>query len=102
MMPTFDGKSDKFDLFEDIFQTNLRFHNKLTDDRMNYFQSQKEDALQIFENNNGPTREKLEEILAVFCEKNVKLQSMATAKYEFQKLVFKLANQKLVDFLDDL
>ena len=27
---------------------------------------------------------------------------MATAKHKFQKLVFNLANQKLVDFLDEL
>ena len=35
-MPTFDGKSDKFELFEDLFQTSLRIHNQLTEeDRIN-------------------------------------------------------------------
>ena len=70
-MPTFDGKSEKFQLFEDFFQTNLKIHNQLTeDDRINYFHSlMSGDALQTFENNNGPTRENLGEILAVFREK---------------------------------
>ena len=26
-MPTFDGKSEKFELFEDLFQTSLKTHN---------------------------------------------------------------------------
>ena len=100
-MPTFDGKTEKFELFEDLFQTSLNVHNQLTeDDRINYFHSLvKEDALQTFKNINGPTREILEEILAVFRTKYVKPQLMATAKHTFQKLVFNPANQKLVIFL---
>ena len=36
-MPTFDGKTEKFELFEDLFQTSLKIHNQLTeDDRINY------------------------------------------------------------------
>ena len=60
------------------------------------------DALQTFKNINGPTRENLAEILAVFWRICVKPQSMATAKHKFQKLVFNPTNQKLVDFLDEL
>ena len=60
------------------------------------------DALQTFKNLNGPARENLEEIPAVFRRKYVKPQMMATAKHKFQKLVFNPANQKLVDFLDEL
>ena len=60
------------------------------------------DALQTFKNIIGPARENLQEILAVFRRKYVKSQSMATAKHNFQKLVFNPANQKLVDFLDEL
>ena len=103
-MLTFDGKSEKFELFEDLFQTNLKIHNQLTeDDRINYFHTlMRGDALQTFKIINGPTREKLGEILAVFRRNFVKPQSMATAKYNFQKLVFNPANQKLVDFLDEL
>ena len=103
-MPTFDGKSEKFELFEDLFETSLKIHNQLSEeDRINYFHSlMRGDALQTFNNINGPTRENLGEILAVFRKKYVKPQSMATAKHKFQKLVFNPANQKLVEFLDEL
>ena len=60
------------------------------------------DALQTFKINIGPTREKLGQILAVFRKKYVKTQSMATAKHKLQKLVFNPANQKLVDFFDEI
>ena len=103
-MSTFDGKSEKFEFFEDLFQTSLKIHNQLTeDDRIKYFHSLKRgDALQTFKNINGPTWENLEEILAAFRREYVKPQSMATAKHNFQKLVFNPANQKLVDFLDEI
>ena len=38
----------------------------------------------------------------MFRRKYVKPQSMATAKHKFQQLVFNPANQKLIDFLDEL
>ena len=103
-MPTFDGKSEKVEMFEDLLQTSLKVYNESTeDDGFNYFHSlMRGDALQTFKKINGPTRENLGEILAVFRRKYVKPQSMATAKHKFQKLVFNPANQKLVDFLDEL
>ena len=77
-MPTFDRKSEKFELFGDFFQTSLKIHNQLTvDDRINYFHSlMRGDALETFKNNNGPTQENLGEILAVFRRKYVKPQSI--------------------------
>ena len=103
-MPTFDGKSEKFELFEDLFQTSLKIHNQLTEeDKINYFHSLMHgDALQTFKNITSPNRENLGEILTVFRRKYVKPQSMATAKHKFQRLVFNPANQKLIDFLDEL
>ena len=103
-MPTFDGKSEKFELFEDLFQTGIKIHNQLSEeDRINYFHSLKGgDALQTFDNINCPSGKNLGEILAVFRRKYIKPQSMATAKHKFQKFVFNPANQKLVDFLDEL
>ena len=103
-MPTFDGKSEKFELFEDLIQTSLKLQNQLTEeDTINYFHSlMRGDAIQTFKNIIGPTRENLGEILAVFRRKNAKPQSMATAKHKFEKLVFNSANQKLEDFLDEL
>ena len=81
-MPTFDGKSEKFELFEDLFQTSLKINNQQTeDDRINYFHSlMRGDALQTIKNINAPPRENLGKILAVFRRKYVKPRSMATAK----------------------
>ena len=103
-MPAFDGKSEKFELFEDLFQTSLKIHNQLTEeDKINYFHSlMRGDALQTFKNITSPNRENLLEILTVFRRKYVKPQSIATAKHKFQRLVFNPANQKLIDFLDEL
>ena len=73
-MPTFDGKSEKFELFEDLFQTSLEIHNQLTEeDKINYFHSLvRGDALQTFKNITSPNRENLGEILTVFRRKYVK------------------------------
>ena len=103
-MPTFDGKSEKFELFEDLFKTSLKIHNHLTEqDKIYYFHSlMRGDALQTFKNISSPNRENLTEILTVFRRKYVKPQSTATARHKFQQLVFNPANQKLIDFLDEL
>ena len=103
-MPTFDGKSEKFELFEDLFQTSFEIHKQLTDeDKIKYFHSlMRGDAPQTFKSITSLNRETLGEILTVFCRKYVKPQSMATAKHNFQRLVFNPVNQKLVDFLDEL
>ena len=103
-MPTFDGKSGKFELFEDLFQTSLIIYNQLTqEDKINYFHSLKRgDALQTFKNITTLNRKNLGEILTVFHRKYVKPQSMATPKHKFQRLVFNPAHQKLFDFLDEL
>ena len=61
-----------------------------------------DDALRTFKNITTPNRENLGEILTVFRRNYLKTQSMATAKHKFQRLVFNLANQKLIDFLDEL
>ena len=105
--PTFDGKHEKFKLFEDLFPTSLKIHNQLTEgDRINYFHFlMRRDGLQTFKHIKGPTRENLGEILVVFRRKYVKPQSMATAKHKYhkyQKHVFNPANRKMVDFLDEL
>ena len=60
------------------------------------------DSLQTFKNITNPNREDLGEILTVFRRKYVKPQSMVTAKHKFQRLVFNPANQKLIDFLDEI
>ena len=103
-MATFDVKSEKFGLFEDLLQTSLEIPNQLTEkDKINYFHSLMQgDALQTFKNIASPNTENLGETLTVFRRKYVKPQSVATAKHKFQQLVFFPANQKLIDFLDEL
>ena len=103
-MPTFDGKSEKFELLEDLFQTSLKIHNQLMkEDKINYFHSLlRGDALQTFKTITSPNRENSGEILTVFRQKYVKPLSMATAKHKFRRLVFNPSNQKLIDFLDEL
>ena len=99
-MPTFDGKSEKFELFEDLFHTSLKIHNQLTEeDKINHFHSLKRGyALHTFKNISSWNRENLAGILIVFRRKYVKPQSIATAKHKFQQLVFNPANQKLIYF----
>ena len=67
-MPTFDGKSEKFELFENLFQRSFEIHNQLMEEgKINYFHSlMRGDVLQTFENTTTPNREKLGEILTVF------------------------------------
>ena len=103
-MPTFDGKPEKFELFEDLSQTSLTTHNPLTEEKkINYFHSlMRGDALQTLKNTTSPNRENLGEMMTVFRRKYVKRQSMATAKIKFQRLVFNPANQNLIDFLNEL
>ena len=104
-IPNFDGKSEKFELFEDLFQTSLRNHNQLTEeDKINYFHSlMRGDALQTFKNIGSPNWENVTEILTLFRRKHVEPQSMVTAaKHKFQQLVFNPVNQNLIDFLDEL
>ena len=103
-MPTFDGKSEKFELFEDLFRTSLKIHNQLTqEDKISIFHSlMRGDALQIFKNITSPNRENLGEFLTVLRRKYLKPQSMVTAKHKLQRLVFNPANQKLINFLDEL
>ena len=93
-MPTFDGKSERFEQFENLFQTSLKIHNHLTEeDKKNYFHTlMLGDALQTFRNITSPTRENLGEILTLFRRKYGIPQSMATAKHKFQRLVFNPAN----------
>ena len=70
-MPTFDGKSEKIELFENLFQTSLKIHNQLMEeDKINYFHSlMRGEALQTFKNITSPNTEILAEILTVFHRK---------------------------------
>ena len=103
-MLTFDGKSVKFELFEDLFQKSLKIQNQRTEeDKINCFHSlMRGDDLQTFKNITSSNRENLGENLTVVRRNYVKPQPMATAKHNFQRLVYNPANQKLIDIPDEL
>ena len=59
-------------------------------------------ALPTFKKITSLNKEILGENLIVFRKKYVKPEPMATPKHNFRRLLFNLANQKLLDFLDEL
>ena len=67
-MPTFDGKSEKFELFEDLFNTSLKVYPQITEaEKINYFHSlMRGEALQTFRNMTVDTKNNLDDILLVF------------------------------------
>ena len=101
---TFDGKSEKFELFEDLFHTMIKMQPDITETmKINHFHSLlRKNALQTFRNINTANRQTLEDILAVFRRKYVKPESQATAKHKWHKLVFDPNTMKLPDFLEEL
>ena len=68
-MPTVDGKSEIFELFEDLFRTSLQIRNQLTEeDQINIFHSLiRGGALQTFENITSPNRGNLGAFLTFDC-----------------------------------
>ena len=100
---TFDGKSEKFEFFEDLFHTMIKMQPDMTEAmKINHFHSLlRKNALQTFRNINTANRQTLEVILAVFRRKYVKPESQATAKHKWHRLVFDLNTMKLPDFLEE-
>ena len=101
---TFDGKSEKFELFEDLFHTMIKMQPEMTETmKINHFHSLlRKNALQTFRNINSANRQTLGDVLAVFRRKYVKPESQATAKHKWHKLVFEPNTMKLPDFLEEL
>ena len=101
---TFDGKSEKFELFEDLFHTMIKMQPDMTETmKINHFHSLlRKNALQTFRNINSTNRQTLEDILAVFRREYVKPESQATAKHKWHKLVFDPNTMKLPDYLEEL
>ena len=101
---TFDGKSEKFELFEDLFHTMIKMQPDMTETmKINHFHSLlRENALKTFRNIKSAKRQTLEDVLAVFRRKYVKPESQATAKHKWHKLVFDTNTMKLPDFLEEI
>ena len=85
---TFDGKSETFELFEDLFHTMIKMQPVMTEQmKINHFHSlQRKRALQTFRNMNSINSQTLEDVLVKFRRKYVKPESQATAKHEIARL----------------
>ena len=103
-LPTFDGKSDKFELFEDLFRNIIKLYPHLTEpQKINYFHSLlRGDAFQAFCNNEDSKKDSLDEILTIFKRQFGEYLSMAKTRCEWDSLKFDPATQKLHEFLDVL
>ena len=101
---TFDGKSEKFELFEDLFHTMIKMQPEMTEQtKINHFHSLlRKNALQTFRNVSSSNRQTLEDVLVIFRRKYVKPESQATAKHKWHRLVFDPNTMKLPDFLEEL
>ena len=101
---TSDGKSEKFELFEDLFHTMIKMQPEMTEQmKINDFHSLlRKNALQTFRNINSTIRQTLEDVLVIFRRKYVKPESQATAKHKWHRLVFDTNTMKLPDFLEEL
>ena len=101
---TFDGKSEIFELFEDLFHTMIKMQPAMTEQmKINHFHSLlRKGALQTFRNINSINRQTLENVLVIFRRKYVKPESQATAKHKWLRLTFDPSTMKLPDFLEEL
>ena len=100
---TFDGKTEKFDLFEDLFHTMMKMQPGMTEQmKMNHFHSLlRKGALQTFRSINSTNRQTLEDLLVIFRRKYVKPESQAIAKHKWHRLIFDPNTMKLHDFLEE-
>ena len=101
---TFDGKSEKFELFKDLFHTMIKMQPEMTEQmKINHFHSLlKKNALQTFRNISSTNRQTLEDVLVIFRRKYVKPESQATVKHKWHRLVFDPNTIKLPDFLEEI
>ena len=101
---TFDGKSEKFELFEDLFHTMIKMQPTMTEQmKINHFHSLlRKGASQTFRNINSNHRQTLEDVLVIFRRKYVKPESQATAKHKWHRLTFDPSTMELPDFLEEL
>ena len=80
----FDGKNEKFELFEDLFHTMPKMQPEMTEAmKINHFHAHlRKEALQTFRNISALNKKTLDDVLIVFRRKYVKPESQATAKHK--------------------
>ena len=103
-LPVFDGKSEKFELFEDLFRNNIKMYHHLTEiQKINHFHSLlRGNALQAYCNLDDTKKDNLEEVITAFKRRFGDFQSSAKARCEWDALHFDPTKQKLHEFLDTL
>ena len=103
-LPVFDGKSEKFEFFEDLFRNNIKMYPHLTErQKINYFYSLlRGNALQAYCNLDDAKKDNLEEVITAFKRRFGDFQSSAKTRCEWDSLHFDPTKQKLNEFLDTL
>ena len=101
-MPTFDGRNDKFEHFEDLFMTSLKVYPNISEEeQIHYFHSLlRGDALQTYRNMTDANRASLDDIITTFRRRYVRPQSIATARCKWEQLYFDPTRQTFQDFLE--
>ena len=76
---TFDGKTEKFELFDTLFHTMIKMQPAITEQmKLNHFHSLlRKGALQTFRNINSKNRQTVEDVLVMFRRKYVKPESQS-------------------------
>ena len=100
----FDGKNEKFELFEDLFHTRLKMQPEMTEAMKNnqFHAHLRKGALQTFRNTSALNTKTLDDVLIVFRRKYVKPESQATAKHKWHNFTFDPNTKSLPDFLEEL
>ena len=100
----FDGKNEKFELFEDLFHTMLKMQPEMTEAmKINHFHAYlQNEALQTLRNISALNKKILDDVLIVFQRKHVKPEAQATANHKWHKLTFDPNTKSLPDFLEEL
>ena len=100
----FDGKNDKFELFEDLFHKILKIQPEMTEAmKINDFHAHlQKEALQTVRKLSASNKKTLNDVLIVFRRKYVKPESQATAKHKWHKPTFDPNTESLSDFLEEL
>ena len=101
-MPTFDGRNDKFEHFEDLSTTSIKVHPNISEEeQIHYFHSLlKGEALQTYRNMTDTNRSSLGDIISTFRKRYVRPQSVATGQCKCEQLHFDPSRQKFQDFLE--
>ena len=101
----FDGKNEKFELFEDLFRTMLKMQAEMTKAmKFNHFHAHlRKEALQTFRNISKTNKKTLDDVLLiVFRRKYVKPESQAIAKHKWHKLTIDPNPKSMPDFSAEL